>query len=200
VTGGTNLNGVFTATIASSTSVTYVSSGSSASGATLSGATVSTGQGVMLTFPACATSLQPGDIYTITWGSNTQGNLAAGVSVAGGATYGAESSDVCTAAETTDPNYGDGRHTYGGCGQQSFYCSGTTGTWSCQIQYIFDNTSVESFLLANGNYLTSLMAKTASGSPAVNVSLERTGSGGFSSYSNTLPRPEHGRNSPTSTL
>lgn len=175
VTGGTGtINGTFTATATTSTAFTYVSAGSNASGT--SGGTIASGQGSMMTL-ASALPATPvnGDIFQMFWTFN---DLPTNVSASGGAVVSLETSDVCTAAQTTDPitSVSPGQ----GCGSQSLKCDSSAGG-SCSISYAVDNTSQGNFLyLNNSPILTSYMTKTVSGTPTVSISVARTGSGAWS--------------------
>jgi hypothetical protein len=191
VTGGTGtINGVFTGVVASASTIVYTSLGANTTGTSVSGATVSSGQGVMYTLSTpCSAPIQPGDIFSLTFGNNSTANLGytggAGspISVSGGgATISSENTDVCTAAQTVDPVTGG---TGPGCGTQSLVCDTTSGG-SCTIRYVIDNTPPENFVLFKGDYLLSFMSKAASGSPTISVNVERTGGGINYTYTPTL--------------
>jgi hypothetical protein len=162
---------VMTAVITSSTIMTISNPG----GGSVTGTVVSSGNGVMYTFPACAAALKPGDIFTLAINIPSQYYTPGSgwtVSTSGTATAGVETSDTCTTSQTVDPVTGASGT---GCGGQSFQCLGGASGGTCTIQYTADNTSsIENFILLNGAYKTNFMAKNAAGSGTISFNVART--------------------------
>jgi len=152
-TGGTGtINRIVAATIVNATTFTYAAAGENPSGASFGSATVSTGQGVtyFLTSP-CSTAISTGDQFILSFTTPPGATLH----TTGSAVVSYETSDVCTAGQTTDIITGGAGP---GCGVQALSCV-ASGTDSCFIQYTLDNSNSQNFLLRQGTYTRSVMSK-----------------------------------------